>query len=103
MDGLDIFILFWKTEPSVFDTHGPSLICKTKGKHECIAGNSNFIGIKEKLPELMWELLNTALNLRGFKHLITLWQDKLPLNSAAQQLDIQSLLSKIHLNKCLRL
>lgn len=82
MDGLDIFILFWKTEPSAFDTHSPSLICKTKAKHEYIVGNSNFIGIKEKHPELKCELLNTDLNLRGFKQLITLWQDKLPLNLA---------------------
>lgn len=84
MDGLDIFKLFWKTEPSVFDTRGPSLIRKTKGKHECIAGNSNFIGIKEKHLELKWELLNTGLNLRGFRRLISLWQDKLPLNLTAQ-------------------
>lgn len=84
MDGLDIFILLWKTEPSGFDTHDPSLICKMKAKHERVVGNSNFIGITEKHPELKWELLNTDLNLRSFKHLITLWKDKLPLNLAAQ-------------------
>lgn len=84
MDGLDIFILLWKTEPSGFDTHDPSLICKMKAKHEHVVGNSNFIGITEKHPELKWELLNTDLNLRSFKRFITLWKDKLPLNLAAQ-------------------
>lgn len=83
MDGLDIFILFWKTEPSFSDTHGPSLIWKTKAKHEYIVGSSNFIGIKAKHPELKCELLNTDLNLGFFKHLITLCQDKLPLSLAA--------------------
>lgn len=49
MDGLDIFILFWKPDPSIFDTYSPSLVCKIKAKHEYIIRNSNFIVIKEKL------------------------------------------------------
>lgn len=34
MDGMDIFILFWKIDPNIFDTQSPSLVCKIKAEYE---------------------------------------------------------------------
>lgn len=48
MDGLDIFILLWKPDPSIFDTQRSFLVKKIKAKHEYIVRNSNFIIIKDK-------------------------------------------------------
>lgn len=68
MDGLDIFILLWKPDPSIFDTQSPFVAYKIKAKHEYIVRNSNFIIIKKspKLPELTYVLLKIDLKPGNF-------------------------------------